>query len=697
MIKKSIVLIVSLLILSTFVINAQGVSLYIDSLEQSLPDERNPNARLQLFTDISQEYIYWESYEQGKYYAYEALALAQQIEAPPSNLEAPLLMLASAFYGQSNTDSLQMVLAKLFVLCTASGNKDCLIEYYNTQASLFDLSTHPDSSLFFYQKALKMSEGEPLWQDIILSNMGVIFSSLKLNDRARTYYQKSHDLALGADDIYTQGLSLMNISYTFIDEEQLDSANYYLAEAYAAATESGYGDLIAGVHCYMGLSNLKSQNLSAADSFLHLALNTYTQIGLEREIAETLPYIAQLYFEQGLYDKAKKTALKAIQAIQGTEDEIYLLEVFQVLADIYQIENNFQLSDQYARSHNILQDTIQQQTMLNQFSTLEMDYQLASKDAELKLITAQRAHDKKMQMFALIGTVSLVLLLAIVIYLLSQQSKRRRQQNRWLEKEVRSRTAELNKSNKSLKDYIEEMKSFTYITSHDLKEPLRNISSFTSLLELRLKSHLNEDAIVFMNQIKNNASQMHSLIEGILYYSTLETKENKKATLKDVDLNQLIENIKKILVTTIEEKKALIHCSSNLPIINSSPEALQVVIKNIIENGIKYNRCCQPEITVSHEIHPNEYHILIRDNGIDIEPQFQKQVFEMFKRLHNQNEFKGTGMGLAICRKLLHRLGGDISLQSKAGEGCLFTVVLPITAEQSTADSVQQESLSLIE
>jgi light-regulated signal transduction histidine kinase (bacteriophytochrome) len=213
-------------------------------------------------------------------------------------------------------------------------------------------------------------------------------------------------------------------------------------------------------------------------------------------------------------------------------------------------------------------------------------------------------------------------------------------------------------------------------------------------LERRLKPQLSSEAIDFMTQIKNNAHQMHRLIEGILYYSTLDHQEKKQAALEEVNLKDLLEEIKKILSTTIREKKAFIHYSDDLPVINSSPEALQVVLKNLVENGIKYNRSRRPEVTISYKAHFDEHHILVQDNGIGIEPQYQHLIFQMFKRLHNQEEFKGTGMGLAICRKLLRRFGGDIALESKPENGTLFTVILPIKAKQYTADSVQGNSLN---
>lgn len=687
MIRKLLLPIILLLSFSATALIAQSVSHFADSLEQLLPEVQDPASQLQLLIEISRAHYDWEAYELSKQFAHRAIRLAQQINAPSSTLEQPLLILATTYYEQHNQDSCRLILPSILKLCSASGNTDCLIQYYNTMALMFDVSVHPDSSLFFYQKALSISEDDPLWQDLILSNMGVIFSSLNLTERARTYYKKAYRIALAVDDSYMQGLTLLNIGYTFINDKQLDSADYYLSGAYPAALASGYTDILADVHCYMGLSQLRAKNLSLADSFLHLADQAYTDIGLERHIAETLPYLAELYFEQGLVEKARTTALLSIDLNKGTESEIYLLDAFRTLSKIYRAAENYQLSDQYTQAYNDLQDTMQRQTLANQFSTLEMDYQLAKKEAQIQLITAQREGELRTQKLTFFSSIGLLFLLGTIIYLLFRQSKRRRYQNQWLETQVKERTAELNKANEELKNYLEEMTSFTHITSHDLKEPLRNISSFTSLLERRLGQQLSTEARDFMHQIKENAHQMHRLIEGILYYSTLDAKDNATAALESVDLLQLLSDIKRILATTIDEHQAILHYPDTLPIIESSPEALQVIIKNIVENGIKYNRSDQPEINIEYEAHPTEHHLIIRDNGIGVEPQYQQQIFQMFKRLHNQQEFTGTGMGLAICRKLLRRLGGDIELQSTEGEGSTFTVILPIKEKYPLAES----------
>ncbi|MEL7220658.1 MAG: ATP-binding protein [Bacteroidota bacterium] len=697
MVYKLPVLIVLFSIITSVTASAQAISAYADSLTQLISTLDDSVEKVQVLSNLSYEYIYWEKYEQGRNYAYQAVTLAQKINAPSSYLEESLLLLASTFYKKSETDSLNLLLDSILMLCTNSNNLYCLIEYYNTKASIYDISVHPDSSLFFYQKALELTNGDPYWEDLILSNIGVTFSGLKLQDRARYYYQQALEIAKSDDDIYMEALIFLNIAYSYIQEDQLDSTDYYLSNAFVKAKASAYKDIEASVHCYMGLSNLKRGQLDIADSFLNLSLNTYQALGLELDKGETLTYLAQLYFTKREYEKTEKFALEALEVNTKSGSKIDLLTTYKILAGLHRVKNNFELADQYMLSYQSLQDSLQQRTLENQFSSLEMEYQLGQKEAALKLLNTQRESERRTQQLVLLASLILLFSLSFIIYLLLKQSKRRRLQNQWLETQVKKRTTELNKSNEELKNYVEEMRTFTHITSHDLKEPLRNISSFTSLLERRLASDLSASNAEFMNQIKSNAQQMRRLIDGIHHYSTIDLKGHLFTLLEVVNLPQLLVGIEKILATTIQESNAIIHYDNELPSIQSSPEALQVITKNLIENGIKYNRSQQPTIHISYQSTSKEHHLIIQDNGIGIEPEYRQQVFEMFKRLHNQEEFKGTGMGLAICRKLVRRLGGDLFLESEIGKGSSFKITLPIHAKLSTVSQSTNQPLDTLD
>ena len=148
--------------------------------------------------------------------------------------------------------------------------------------------------------------------------------------------------------------------------------------------------------------------------------------------------------------------------------------------------------------------------------------------------------------------------------------------------------------------------------------------------------------------------------------------------MEPVDLKELCNRVKSSLDTLISEKQAKYSVSPSMPTIEASAQALQVVIKNLVENAIKYNESPVPEVALTYEKMDQWHLISVQDNGIGIEPAYHVQIFQMFKRLHTRKDYIGTGMGLAISRKLLRRFGGDIVVKSTMGEGSTFTIQWPL-------------------
>ncbi len=234
---------------------------------------------------------------------------------------------------------------------------------------------------------------------------------------------------------------------------------------------------------------------------------------------------------------------------------------------------------------------------------------------------------------------------------------------------------------KQLKDYNEqlenknqELERFAYIASHDLKTPLRNVTSFLSLLKRKLKSNPDPDINDFINIAQSNAQSMYNLIEEILEYSLVKSDEVK--TTK-VDMNEVLFLIEKNLSHHLKEKGATIKYST-LPIIEANHHQMVQLFQNLIENGLKYNVSNQPKVTISM-FQENEYLVFkVEDNGIGINPEYHKTIFEIFKRLHNQSEYQGSGVGLAICNKIVTNHGGFVDLISVENVGSIFMVHLNV-------------------
>ena len=231
----------------------------------------------------------------------------------------------------------------------------------------------------------------------------------------------------------------------------------------------------------------------------------------------------------------------------------------------------------------------------------------------------------------------------------------------------------LYETNKKLQQSNQELERFAYIASHDLKSPLRGIINFIKLFNRKYGKEMDETGKEYFSLITSNANQMHQLIEDILDYSK---SNNRKIQKEKIDMNLLMTDIK----TNIENGKAYPNSkilSDNLPIISSDMTMVKQIFHNLIENGLKYNNSPTKIIFVRMKEKDDEVIFFISDNGIGMEEEYLEQIFEMFKRLHNQTEYKGTGIGLAICKKLIQQLDGKVRVSSKINEGSTFYLSFP--------------------
>jgi PAS domain S-box-containing protein len=237
---------------------------------------------------------------------------------------------------------------------------------------------------------------------------------------------------------------------------------------------------------------------------------------------------------------------------------------------------------------------------------------------------------------------------------------------------LKQTTDEIRRSNTDLEQ-------FAYVISHDLQEPLRMVSSYTQLLAKRYRGRLDADADEFIGYAVDGARRMQTLLQDLLEYSRVGTR-GKPFSLVSCDdvVEQAIANLK----VAIEDGGAAVTHDA-LPTIMADEGQLVRLFQNLIGNGIKFRRDEPPIVHISAKTRYGVLVLSVRDNGIGIDPQHYESIFEIFRRLHTKEEYPGTGMGLAICKKIVERHGGRISVQSLPGKGSTFHVTIPVTGGQS--------------
>lgn len=241
-----------------------------------------------------------------------------------------------------------------------------------------------------------------------------------------------------------------------------------------------------------------------------------------------------------------------------------------------------------------------------------------------------------------------------------------------LEERVMERTKDLQRLNEALLKSNKELESFAYITSHDLQEPLRMITSYTQLLAIRYKDQLDDNARDYINFAVEGAKRMYDLINGFLDYSRVS---KGGVSMVDVDMNEVVETVKADLSLLIREKNCRID-AGGLPVIRGNNSQLIRLLQNLVANGIKFSRN-EPHIRINSRNEKTHYVFSVEDNGIGIESQYFEKIFEIFKRLNSREHYPGTGIGLAICRRIVENHNGKIWVESSPGNGSVFYFTIP--------------------
>lgn len=233
------------------------------------------------------------------------------------------------------------------------------------------------------------------------------------------------------------------------------------------------------------------------------------------------------------------------------------------------------------------------------------------------------------------------------------------------EAKMKAYAHELEKTNDALRHFV-------HATSHDLKTPLRNIASFLQLIEKRNVNNLDDNSKSMITHTIKSVRHLNRLIHDIYQYSVADDDSQE---VYIADFNQVLANVMKQMSITLADKNACIQ-SASLPMLEVAPDHIALVFRNLIGNAVKYNSSMKPELKINYAITDTEYIFSFADNGIGIDEQYREQIFEMFQRLHNMEEYDGTGMGLAICNRIIGNYGGKIWVESEKGKGSIFYFTL---------------------
>lgn len=259
--------------------------------------------------------------------------------------------------------------------------------------------------------------------------------------------------------------------------------------------------------------------------------------------------------------------------------------------------------------------------------------------------------------------------LVIVIWMFQKKIKEQQEHQTLL-------LSEMTKKNTHLQKTTDELEQFTYIASHDLKSPLRTIISFLDLIKRDVTKERYDDLLSKLDFARSGAEQMNFLVTDILEYSKISKGTVKKKSM--VSLLSIVEKVKFNLMEILEKRNVDLYIFP-LPDFYCNETEMTILFQNFIENGIKYNKESKPNIFVKSMIDDNYLTLQFIDNGIGIEEEYFDKIFLLFKRLHTSKTYKGTGLGLGLCKKIIDDMEGNVKVESTINVGSTFTIQLPVS------------------
>ena len=564
----------------------------------------------------------------------------------------------------------------------------------------------------FYNATLELAEKTKDIEMIEFAHDGLGSLYALVGDYEKAVHAFHQSIKVAEQRQNKQGVikSLRNLSDMYLKAQNYELATINIKQAYGMALE------IKDTSRISSALNIHGQILSAQRQFQEAlpkheqALGMFEKRGDKKKIVQTLILIADVYTSLKNYKVAESYFIRCIPFKDFIEYN-ELPNFYYKLGKLYQKQNQNEKAIQSLEksielaSQKGFKDVLQKANLsLSQSFNKKQDYRSAytylekansygdslfTEEKTSKLAEAQFKFDvergekeiqalKVKQGFSMlvIAVCVIVFLIGVFIYILKLKNKNTLvllQKNQ----EIILQNTRLEKSNEILRQ-------FAYASAHDLKEPLRSISSFVHIIHRRYMKLLPPEAEEYMNFVIGGVKRMEQLLSALLEYSTVASDDHvvTNATL----LTKVLNDVKENLHTTIQEKKAVINTEGYLPIVWVSQLHLTQLFQNLISNSMKFSNR-PPIINIKGEVIDNQLVINIQDNGIGMKKEYSDKIFRLFQRLSRSSQYEGTGIGLAICKHIVDKYNGTIWFDSVEGEGTTFHISFPLNLIKQERDT----------
>lgn len=675
---KNLLLLI-LMISLAHVVSAQSLDQQADSLMQLIENETIDTIKARHYVTLGALYVY-SNPKKALGLIRESLAFSEKIGFDETiGLSYLYLFNVNDVLG-SHVDTLKKYVQLLEQVANKTNDPSLKLKTYWSYAFYHGNFEEYDKSLEYFLKALELVRKHNLSKRQEAQLLGNIGGALNRNgDQASAlkYYKQS----LAIDDpenYFSIGVTNYNIANIYNETfNDVDSALIFLDKAMLALEKSSYYRVLVAVLIEQGKCYDKKSQFERAYQLYNDAYQMIQDRNLGENQALILGALAQHYLDRKAYQSAIEYSDKAIDLSEERQDYKYIKRLYRIKEKACVEAGEFEMAYEIKSKMMARADSVMNTDLKSKVKQLQTEYEVEQKDLENNLLKAETEANRKTIQSRNATAIALFLVLLLLsswAVLVWRSNRQKQKYNEELEATVAARTKALQIANKSLEQANYELKTFNYIASHDIKEPIRNIGNYAGLIFRKIPKELQANLKQYFDTIKKNSQQLYTLIEDFAKYSQMS--KDDEIEMQPVDLNVMIDSLEMSLSAEVQEKNGLI-INNGLPEINTSTSILYTILKSLIDNGLKFNESAVPTVEVSHQMKENTHEIYVRDNGIGIAPEYHDKVFDLFKRLHHREKYQGSGIGLAIVKLLVEKIDGDIHLQSVEHQGSTFIIRLP--------------------
>ncbi len=467
-----------------------------------------------------------------------------------------------------------------------------------------------------------------------LINIATLYAQLynfdDASDRYKTLLEQYDDIL----DDNTRVIVYNNLGNIQLTLERPETAQPHLNNALELARSTQYKEMIAHSLAQLCRTNILLDNYALATQQMEEASSLVEVLGDVNGKQINLINKGSILLYQKKYPEAIRLLSQGITAAKRMKDDASERRGYKLLSKLYQEQKDFEQALKFQTVYSEAREHFYKEMRNRQGIDLEIKYAIKEKQQEIERLRTENKYKD---------------------LLLEQKDQLARQ-------------------NTQLIQVNEELRQFAYAASHDLKEPLRMIGSYTQLIYRRHSELLDKESTSYFRFVNEGVGRMNNLLDGLLRYATIGKTEDDTI---EVDLNTIVELAVINLRVSVQESNAVVDAQA-LPKIQSVKSLWIQLFQNLISNAIKFRKPgIIPQISIGHEYRGNELIISVADNGIGIKSEYSDRIFVIFQRLHSRDAFEGTGIGLAICQKIMKRLDGRIWVESVEGEGATFYCAVP--------------------